>query len=191
MNENYVFGKFRLALNKGHKCAGDYVILWNNNEQFDDKRFFAGLLKVIANEQEAKRFIDLFCKLPHLALQDCIITDFTPEKRSEIHAHIDRLDIDSSQKVLLFSMALRCDIDNLNYKCPHLNGAIRHFIQVLLLLGYHFNVEEYKALADIDLQNKNLVDAINCIGFPNNSYGYSTDKFRAAYGKYKSLTGSA
>lgn len=187
MKENYLFGKYRLALNKGKKCAGDYVILWNDNEQFDDKRFFTGLLKIIVNEQAAKHFIDLFCQLPHISLGNCIVTDFTPEKRKEIHAHIEKLEIDDLQKILLFSMALRCDIDNLNYKCPRLNGAIRHFIQVLLLFGYRFNIEEYKTLANLRLQNETLVDAINCIGFPKNRYGYSTEKFRTAYDKYKSL----
>ncbi|WP_258237653.1 hypothetical protein, partial [Arcobacter sp. CECT 9188] len=74
----------------------------------------------------------------------------------------------------LASMIFRCDIDNINYQCPKLNGCIRHFIQILAVFAYKFNIDKWKIeKLNTSINKNNYVHVISNCGYPGNAYNVS------------------
>uniref|UniRef100_UPI0019199A34 hypothetical protein n=1 Tax=Aliarcobacter butzleri TaxID=28197 RepID=UPI0019199A34 len=81
-------------------------------------------------------------------------------------------------------MIFRCDIDNINYQCPRLNGCIRHYIQILAIFAYKFDIEEWK-LKEITpyIKDGNYPKIVSDSGYPYTEIGnkIGTKPFKDKY----------
>ena len=182
MNEKYSFGTKYLTLSQGSKNQTDYIIKWNGTQQFTDKDLFDLFSNMFKNKEEAVEFIKNIKKVPHVSFtNNCIETNFTKEKREQIYNYIDNIDKSEDYKLALFSVILRCDIDNNSYNCPRFNGCIRHFMQIILFLGYYFNIDEFKNIYNKKLPVDNIAKTISDIGYPGNKYGINSEHWKEMY----------
>ncbi|MDD5431655.1 MAG: hypothetical protein PHO70_01535 [Candidatus Omnitrophica bacterium] len=177
----YIFGKNKLIFKKGSKAENDYLI-WHNKVQITDLFLFNELFKRISLEQEAKDFLDLFCGYRNIKFNnDSIICNPSPLDVDDLYKYCVGSKLNTEQQELLFVCILRCDIDNICYPPPKLNGCIRIFVQVLLLFTYKFKWIMYyledKVAEDLDV-------FVYKIGFPRNRYDVDKTTFLAIYRKY-------
>lgn len=194
MNQKYEIGKqypigtnYFITFCKGKKSAGDYLIYWNDNHQFDDYALFSTLFENIIYPQCAYDFVRHFCAAtPFISFDtQCVKTNILDV--GDVINFVNNLLLTDELKLCLASMIFRCDIDNINYECPKLNGCVRHFIQILMLFGYKFNISQWrmqKLNNYFNLNNKqidNIPQLISNIGYPNNKYGIEKDDFKRMY----------
>jgi len=146
------------------------------------------LLEQISSKEEAKSFLKLFSGYNKIELNyDSIICHPSPVDVDDLYSYCKEVKLKLEQQELLFICVLRCDIDNICYPPPRLNGCIRIFIQVLLLFAYKYEWDTYYLKAKV---NTDLCDFINKIGFPKNPYGVDVATFAGIYKKYLENTKS-
>lgn len=189
--EYYIGKSYFITFSQGKKYASeDYLIHWNGKQQFDDYTLFSTLFDNIMCTQCAYDFIKhFFYSEPFISFDErCIKTNILDV--GKVIDFVNRLSLTDELKLCLASMIFRCDIDNINYECPRLNGCVRHFIQVLMLFGYKFNILEWKMqklnnylLSKNIQQINNIPKLISDIGFPNNNYGINKNDFSSMYQK--------
>ncbi|RBQ26013.1 hypothetical protein, partial [Arcobacter sp. CECT 9188] len=139
--EIYSLGSLTIKLSQptDRKCEQDYVIHWNGIHKFSDIHLFQDLDKNITTIEEMKQFFAYFKDSPFITLNDeCIKSNI--KNRADVIDYVNRTSLNDTLKLCLASMIFRCDIDNINYQCPKLNGCIRHFIQILAVFAYKFNI---------------------------------------------------
>jgi hypothetical protein len=165
---------------ENRKRENDYIIHWENGHQFTDKHLFELLLSNIENEQKAREFIDYFTNSEFITLnKKCINTNINPKK--EVIDYVEELSLSSYLKLALASIIFRCDIDNINYNCPPYNGCIRHYIQILLLFGYKFDIAKWKLDKIKNINEHNIAKIISDIGYPSNRYKINNNDFKNLY----------
>ncbi|WP_201522841.1 hypothetical protein [Aliarcobacter butzleri] len=140
---NYEYS-IRLSQPEDRKCANDYIIHWNGTHKFSDIHLFQNLDRNINTIAEMKKFLAYFTESPFIELSHECIKVLNDDREVNIMCYINRTNLNDTLKLCLASMIFRCDIDNINYQCPRLNGCIRHYIQILAIFAYKFNIEEWK-----------------------------------------------
>ncbi|ETD22210.1 hypothetical protein [Helicobacter macacae] len=191
IDKQYPIGKsYFITFSQGSKPAfGDYLIHWNGIQQFDDYTLFSSLYNSIVCPQCAYYFVKHFCYAKHFISFDtqCVKTNIS--NVDDVINFVNNLLLTDELKLCLASMIFRCDIDNINYQCPRLNGCVRHFVQVLMLFGYKFNIAQWKMQKindylisnNIQIQQIDVPKLISDIGFPKNNIGIGTNDFREMY----------
>ncbi len=185
--QNYPIGsRYFMAFGQGNKCERDYIIMWNGETQFSDISFFNLLNNNITCYRCAFNFVKHFINNPFVVLEkECVKTNIMDVQN--VIDYINQTLLPNDLKLCLASMIFRCDIDNINYECPRLNGCVRHFLQVLMLFGYKFNLSNWqmpKLNLCIQANNTlldNIPNLVSHIGYPNNSYKIYTDDFKSTY----------
>jgi hypothetical protein len=185
--------KLRLLIKIGGKFGNrDCQIYWDTwSNKVPDKKLFKCILDNIHTKNDALNFIDLFNKFEAISFrEDRIYSNINIHNSTDIQKVVDyvnKLGISDELKRCLASMILRCYVDNNAYKHP-LNGCIRHYIQVLLLLGYKFDIKSWKMdklnkyiTSNIAQNNEKLSKLISDIGYPNNKYNIETHDFKDKY----------
>ncbi|RBQ25722.1 hypothetical protein, partial [Arcobacter sp. CECT 9188] len=129
----------RLSQPETRKCEQDYIIHWNGTHKFSDIHLFQYLDKNITTIEEMEQFLVYFIKSPFITLNDECIKVLN-NRKVNIMCYVNQTNLNDTLKLCLASMIFRCDIDNINYQCPKLNGCIRHFIQILAVFAYKFNI---------------------------------------------------
>jgi len=179
-NHNYTIGELSMTLAQPtqRKCQDDYIITWNGIHQFSDIHLFNDISQNINNIQAMNDFLGYFKNSPFIMMtQDCINVNITSQQ--DVIDYVNALPLNDTLKVCLASMIFRCDIDNINYPCPRYNGCVRHYVQILLVFGYQFNLINWKFSK---LSNCNVTNQIiSNIGYPGNSYNISNEDFRTLY----------
>ena len=188
INTPYHIGtSYVMTFNKGHKCPQDYLIYWNGSQQFDDDMLFSALFNNIACSQCAYNFIKHFyCATQFITFNErCIKTNIL--NVGDVIGFVNNLLLADELKLCLASMIFRCDIDNINYECPRLNGCVRHFVQILMVFGYKFDISQWQMpklnnyLSSNHMSIENIPKLISSIGFPRNKYEINTNDFRDMY----------
>lgn len=188
VNIQYPIGNnYFLVFSKGNKCPQDYLIYWNGNQQFYDNTLFSALFDNVVCPQCAYNFVKHFCYATQFISFDeqCIKTNIF--NVDDVINFVNSLLLTDELKLCLASMIFRCDIDNINYECPRFNGCIRHFVQILMIFGYKFNISQWqmpKLNNYLRLNNISIMDIpalIADIGYPKNRYGIDTNDFRGMY----------
>ena len=177
IGKKYEIGNNYITISKGSKPnANDYILKWNGTMQFDDKMLFDLIYMNIDTEDKAQEFINNFIGSGFVTLEkQCIKTKI--DNIEDVVSYVNSLYYNDNLKMCLASMLLRCDIDNINYyPCPPFNGCVRHFIQVVMVLGYKFNIINWKMEK---LKNANT-EIIYNIGHPNN-YNITKEDFKNMY----------
>lgn len=171
----FTFGSDKIDTKRGGKAKDDYLIFYND-VQIDDKEIFKGILINTLNGKDAKTFIECFTKCNSIKLnKKRIETVPSPLKKDRIYTYCINSKLNTELQKFLFISILRCDIDNICY-CPPLNGCIRFFIQILLLLSYKFKWTLYINKNDIPAD---IVKYIYEIGFKK-----SRIDFKEIYERY-------
>ncbi|WP_201523901.1 hypothetical protein, partial [Aliarcobacter butzleri] len=127
--ETYSLGSLTIKLSQptDRKCANDYIIHWNRTHKFSDIHLFQDLDRNINTIAEMKKFLAYFTESPFITLnKECIKSNI--QNRSDVINYVNQTNLNDTLKLCLASMIFRCDIDNINYQCPRLNGCIRHYI---------------------------------------------------------------
>lgn len=189
VNMKYPIGTgYFITFSQGKKNASrDYLIHWNGNHQFDDYTLFSALFNNVACYQCAYNFVKHFCYAAQFISFDaqCVKTNIV--NVGDVINFVNSLLLTDELKLCLASMIFRCDIDNINYECPRLNGCVRHFVQILMVFGYKFNISQWQMpkLNDyLSLNNISTTDIpklIADIGYPKNRYEIGTNDFREMY----------
>lgn len=189
---NFNFDDFQITLDQGRKTKEDYILKYDNN-QFNDRRFFSDILNAFDDEDSFISFINYIRKSNFLTFSNTEIASpcMGLSNLSEIkglHTDISNTDFSSVQKGLIFLSILRIDIDNICYPpIQNYNGGIRHFIQLLLLGGTYFNLDEYTKELGFNEDTTEIEDIpkfIFDIGFPRNSYNITTNDFKNYYSAF-------
>lgn len=183
--EYIVCENIKLMFSQGEKRKDDYIVKWKiDNQQaycqFSDKDLFGILQSEIKSKEEALKFINFFYNYKKINFnQECI--DLTIENVQEIIDYVNKLSLNNKLKLCLACMFFRCDIDNINYPCIKYNGCIRHFMQILMLFGYKFDIAKFKC-KKLNINKKdNISNIISDIGYPKNKYNIITTDFKNAY----------
>ena len=189
--------KLKLIIKPGGKHGKkDCRLFWDTDENsFCDKVLFKCILDNINEKEGALKFIKLFKEFEYISFKNNKINNdiniYDPSDIQKMVDYVNNSQINDELKRCLASMILRCYVDNNAYSRPYQNGCIRHYIQVLLLLGYKFNIEGWKMdklnkyiTPNIAQDNERLSEVISEIGYPNNRYNIGTNDFRE---KYKEL----
>ena len=188
VNMPYPIGNsYFMTFSKGDKCPQDYLIHWNGEQQFGDCALFSILFINVACPQCAYDFVKHFFYAAQFISFDaqCVKTNIVDV--GDVINFVNSSLLTDELKLCLASIILRCDIDNINYECPRLNGCVRHFVQILMVFGYKFNISQWqmpKLNNYLSLNNKpttNIPKLIADIGYPGNGYGICTTDFREMY----------
>lgn len=175
-----------MTFKQGEKKPNDYTISWNGNEQFLDINLFDKLYNNILCYRCAFNFIRHFVCNDFIRLEQVCIRSSVADVQDVIN-FVNKTLLPDDLKLCLASMIFRCDIDNINYECPKLNGCIRHFLQVLMLFGYKFSLSNWQMLKlnnYLQFNNMpplNIPQLISDIGYPNNQYQIDTQDFKDMY----------
>ena len=185
--QNYTVGNSHfMTFAQGNKGKQDYIISWNGNMQFHDLDLFDKLHRNILCYKCAFNFIRHFICSGFIELEQNCIKSNIKNVQDIIH-FVNHTLLPDDLKLCLASMIFRCDIDNINYECPRLNGCVRHFLQVLMIFGYKFNLSNWQMLK---LNNRlqfdnaallNIPKLISDIGYPNNQYQIGKQDFYYMY----------
>ncbi|EAL9771808.1 hypothetical protein D0772_02275, partial [Campylobacter lari] len=145
--EYIVCENIKLIFLLGKKEKNDYIVKWKiDNQQyyqFSDKDLFDILQYEIKSKEEALKFINFFYNYEKINFnEECI--ELTIDNIQEILDYVSELPLNNKLKLCLACMFFRCDIDNINYPCTIYNGCIRHFMQIVMLFGYKFDIIEFK-----------------------------------------------
>lgn len=163
--------KIRIYQPEKRKCELDYIIHWNGVHQFSDLHLFQDLLTNIQTIEEMNIFLNSFSKSKFISFSDkCVQTNIS--NRKDVIDYVNSLNLNDTLKLCLASIFFRCEIDNINYICPRLNGCVRHYIQILALFAYRFNIEHWKT-EEISpfIKNGNLSQVISDSGYPYTAIG--------------------
>lgn len=188
----YFFNSYYLSLEQGEKDKDDYVLKYSGITKFSDKLHFEKILSNFDSFKSFSDFIQAILNSKFLKFHSGYIASpmeglKNTTKIDELHKEITELEFNDIQKMLIFASILRIDIDNISYNPPKFNGGLRHFIQLILLGGLHFNHKDYTSKLGFNLKSEgSLSKFISDIGFPKNSYGISTQDFRNYYIKFYS-----
>lgn len=181
-----VCGNIKLGFSPGKKTEGDYTVKWSFNgqqdQQFTDKDLFNKLSSEVKSKKEALNFIKCFYTYENIKFNtECI--NLTINDVQEIVDYVRNLSLSDNLRLCLACMFFRCDIDNINYPCTKYNGCIRHFVQILMLFGYKFDIAEFKCeKLNIDEKNDNdISNIISDIGYPTNKHNITTADFKNIY----------
>lgn len=183
----YTVGKnIKLKFLAGKKEKKDYVVQWSfdsgkSYKQFTDKDLFNKLVSKIQTKEEALKFIKYFCDYQNIDFdKECI--NLAIDNVQDVISYVKKSTLDDELRLCLACMLFRCEIDNINYPCTRYNGCIRHFVQVLMLFGYKFDIDEFKiSKLCITKNDDDIVSVISGIGYPNNKYNITTKDFKDAY----------
>ena len=191
INTQYSIGtSYFITFSQGKKYAlGDYLIHWGGNHQFNDYTLFSVLFNNIACPQYAYNFVKHFyCATQFVSFDEqCIKTNIS--NVDNVIKFVNNLLLTDELKLCLASIIFRCDIDNINYECPKLNGCVRHFIQILMVFGYKFNISQWQMpklnnySSSNNIQIADIPKLISDIGFPNNTYKINKNDFSSMYQK--------
>jgi len=188
--------KLKLFIKIGGKYGEkDCRLFWDamkKDNAFEDKILFKCILNSIHKKEDALNFIKLFKEFEYISFNNNRINNYiniyNPSDIQKIVDYVNNIQINDELKKCLASMILRCYVDNNAYPKPYQNGCIRHYIQVLLLLGYKFNIVSWKMnklnniiTSDIAQNSEKLSEVIFEIGHPKNKYGIITGDFRKKY----------
>ena len=139
----FAFGKDKIEIKKGYKASNDYLIFLNK-VQISDELLFEALNLSIISEDDAKFFIEHYVEYSKIKLGDNYIKTYpSPLDKNDLYDYCMKLNAKFDIQMLIFVSILRCDIDNICYPPPVLNGCVRFFVQILLLFAYKFKWEEY------------------------------------------------
>ena len=182
----YTVGKnIKLKFLAGKKEKKDYVVQWSfdsgkSYKQFTDKDLFNKLVSKIQTKEEALKFIKYFCDYQNIDFdKECI--NLAIDNVQDVISYVQKSTLDDELRLCVACMLFRCDIDNINYPCTRYNGCIRHFVQVLMLFGYKFDIDEFKISKLCIKKKDDIVSVISDIGYPNNKYNITTKDFKDAY----------
>lgn len=182
----YTVGKnIKLKFLAGKKEKKDYVVQWSfdsgkSYKQFTDKDLFNKLVSKIQTKEEALKFIKYFCDYQNIDFdKECI--NLAIDNVQDVISYVQKSTLDDELRLCVACMLFRCDIDNINYPCTRYNGCIRHFVQVLMLFGYKFDIDEFKISKLCIKKKDDIVSVISDIGYPNNNYNITTKDFKDAY----------
>jgi hypothetical protein len=180
----YKFENNIIKFKKGAKHANDYLI-YHNETQIPDSTLFNWLFDEIASEEKAKKFLKAIRACPDICLKnEGVITNPSPLNKDEIYKYVSGLNsLSPKLRELLFVAILRCDIDNICYPPPRLNGCIRLFIQILLLFAYKYNWSKYFVLST-DKIKTTIPQYVFDAGFPNKKVTITKEKFKEIYINY-------
>lgn len=180
-SKKYYIGQRHLEFRQGEKNIGDYVIWWDGQTQFSDKELFSELYNH-ATFECAKVLIKHFICCDAVSFNDnCVKTNIN--NVNDIIEFVNQTKLPYILKFCLASIIFRCDIDNINYNCPKYNGCVRHFMQILMLFGYKFNISKCKMdkLFIKQFEFDKIPEIISSIGYPNNERKISTNDFKCMY----------
>lgn len=176
----YCIGNLFVTFKKGSKTPEDYCVLWGGNNQFDDKTLFNELYNNVSSIQYAFQFVSHFKNNPFVEFdEECIRTKIMCVDK--VIDFVNHTPLSDNLKLYLASMIFRCDIDNINYECPRLNGCVRHFLQVLMIFGYKFNLSNWQMPKLNNYSQSNIPQLINDIGYPKNKYQIDKQDFKNMY----------
>ena len=182
----YTVGKnIKLKFLAGKKEKKDYVVQWSfdsgkSYKQFTDKDLFNKLVSKIQTKEEDLKFIKYFCDYQNIDFdKECI--NLAIDNVQDVISYVQKSTLDDELRLCVACMLFRCDIDNINYPCTRYNGCIRHFVQVLMLFGYKFDIDEFKISKLCIKKKDDIVSVISDIGYPNNNYNITTKDFKDAY----------
>ena len=182
VNMPYTIGTSHfITFSKGYKCPQDYLIHWNGEQQFDDYALFSTLFNNVACPQCAYNFIKHFYYAQPLIFFDtqCIITNIIDVE--EVINLVNSSLLTDNLKLCLASMIFRCDIDNINYECPRFNGCVRHFVQILMVFGYKFNISQWQMpIINNFIQQKIIQNPQYAVDYPQliSDIGYKNNDWR-------------
>lgn len=180
------FGVNIISFKKGNKHADDYLI-FHNNEQIPDLKLFQWLLQNAHSEKEAKLFILAFIDAKQIQLNaDAVVTEPSPLDKEDVYQYCtSQNQLSEILRELLFVSLLRCDIDNICYPPPKLNGCIRLLAQIIALFALKYGWKEYTLVPHQSLKEDNYAQLIFDIGFPKNAYQIGKEGFKKLYAKFK------
>lgn len=195
VGQDYFIGNYIIKFNYGRKKNNDYLVHWINNGealQFSDLDFFSKLWDLDSNEFRdiINAFLGFKNNKSFIALEDNCIRSVINDVNDVIN-YVNNEKKTDIFRLFLASMIFRCDIDNINYDCPRLNGCVRHFVQVLMLYGYRVGDTRFqmKKINSYIKQNVFIPKLISDIGYSENQYGVTTQDFAEAYKEFKKSIG--
>lgn len=181
-NTQYPIGTiYFITFSKGYKCPQDYLIHWNGEQQFDDYALFSTLFNNVACPQCAYNFVKHFCYATQFISFDaqCVKTNIV--NVGDVINFVNSSLLTDELKLCLASMIFRCDIDNINYECPRFNGCVRHFVQILMVFGYKFNISQWQIpIINNFIQQKIIQNPQYAVDYPQliSDIGYKDDDRR-------------
>lgn len=180
----YNFTENIITLKVGKKAAADYLI-FHNGVQITDKDFFEMLYAASCTEEDARLLLRAFIEAKSIKLQaDAVQTIPSPLIADDVYAYcVSQSRLTTVLQELLFVALLRCDIDNICYPPPRLNGCIRLFVQMVTLFALKYNWQGYSLIPLNQVKETNHAMVTFDIGFPDNKYGIATADFKTMYSK--------
>lgn len=188
--EYIVCENIKLIFLLGTKEKNDYIVKWKIDDQqynqFTDEKLFDMLQSEVKSKEEALKFINFFYNYEKINFNENRI-ELTIENVQEVLDYVKKLPLNNKLKLCLACMLYRCDIDNIDYPNIRCNGCIRHFVQIIMLFGYKFDIIEFK-YEKLSINNEdNISNVISRIGYPNNNYNIKTLDFKNVYINLKEM----
>lgn len=189
VNMPYPIGNsYSLAFDKGSLADDDYMILVNNTA-IKDLLLFRYLYSSpnIMCYQCALNFIRHFCSSGFVSFNNPNRISVCVNKVDDVIDYVNQTLLPDELKLYLCIIIFRCDIDNNIYKSPNANGGVRHFVQILMVFGYKFNIVQWQmpqlnnCLPLNNMPTTDIPKLIADIGYPDNRYGICTTDFREMY----------
>ena len=145
--KKYYIGKNNdyIAFSKGNRAEGDYKI-FPNGKQLVDLDLFRKLYNTdsIISKQCAINFVKHFYKSGFAIFNNTNRINININYIDDVVDYVNNTSLKDDLKLYLALIILRCDIDNNIYKNPNLNGCVRHFLQILMVFGYRFNIATWQ-----------------------------------------------
>lgn len=174
--EYYIGKSYILTFDKGDRVEGDYRILIGKNKTWlVDLDLFRKLYNTdsITSKQCAINFVKHFYESGFAIFDDTNRIKININCIDDVIDYVNNTSLEDDLKLYLAIVILRCDIDNNIYKSPNSNGCVRHFLQILMVFGYRFDILEWQIpiINDFIIQNPKVdIDyplLISDIGYPN------------------------
>lgn len=143
--EYYIGKSYILTFKKGTRGVGDYKIFIANNPLYDLDLFkWLYFSSNIMCYQCALNFIRHFCSSGFVSFNNPNRISVCVNKVDDVIDYVNQTLLPDELKLYLCVIILRCDIDNNIYKSQNANGCIRHFVQILMVFGYKFNILQWQ-----------------------------------------------
>ncbi len=131
LNRTIKFWDNTFTFKEWEKESSKDFMIFINDVKFTDKMLFDSIIKYIDDYKYIIEYFNEFC-----VFNDNI--EFKTNSIDDILSFVNKLDIEDRVKVILFTIFLRCEIDNVNYSSW--NGCKRIFMQIILILSKKFNL---------------------------------------------------
>ena len=180
--EYSIGNSYSLAFDKGSLADDDYIILVNN-AAIKDLLLFQCLYSSpnIMCYQCALNFIRHFCSSGFVSFNNPNRIDVCVNKVDDVINYVNQTLLPDELKLYLCIIIFRCDIDNNIYKSPNANGGVRHFVQILMLFGYKFNISQWQMpIIHNFIGEKNIQNSQYVADYPQliSDIGYKDDDWR-------------